>query len=163
MAKNPQGLIYEQYSEFATIGPAHILYHCSYSYSISVQYAEKTVFGSHGVYFPWTGTEPRNFDISANLVAGTPTEAAWNVTQISSLYGWTQASPPTCQILKVGIISTSVRIESLNVSVDENTMVYRNEMSLENDTIGSVTNLPIQINLSVSVKECRGIWYGIVY
>ena len=140
------GLVNEQRSDFANIGGAVILYHCSYSYSISVQYAEKTVFGSHGVYFPWTGTEPRNFDISANLVAGSPTEATWNLAQVTMLYNWTQESPPKCKNLSVGYIKgVSVRIESLNVSVDENVLVFDANLT------------PIQINLSVSVKECSGI------
>jgi hypothetical protein len=139
-------LVNEYQSEFAVIGGASILYHCSYSYSISVQYAEKTIFGSHGVYYPWTGTEPRNFDISATLVASSPAEATWNLAQTTILYNWTQESPPQCKKMKVGFISDiKVRIESLSVSVDENTLVL------------DAQNTPIQIGLSLSVKECRSI------
>jgi len=137
--------------EWCTAGPVTILYHANISVNIGVQYDQRTVFGSHGAYAVWTGTDPRSYSISANLVAANADEVAFNLLQIKNAHDWTQESPPSCQPLRSPITHmeltdtgyTMVRIEGYDASIDEAVHLDRNR--------------PIQISLSLTLKECKPI------
>ena len=133
-------------------GPVVILYHASINVSTSVSYDQRSVFGSHGAYAVWLGTEPRSYSVSSNLVAANSGEVAFNITQVVVAHQWTQESPPTCMALKSPMTGLSmneaeggvmVRIEGYDSSVDEAT-------HLDNLT-------PIQISLGLTLKECKPI------
>ena len=134
--------------KWCTIGDIQILYHTTISMNTSVTYDERTVFGSHGAYAVWTGTAPRNYSISANLVAANTGEVEFNLAQIQTAYNWTQDSPPKCKPLIVppgagALFNTHVRIESFDASIPETT-------HLEAAT-------PIQMDFSLGLKECKAI------
>lgn len=137
--------------KWCVVGPTTILYHTTISMSIAVQYDQRTVFGSHGAYAVWTGTDPRSYNISANFVAANVTEAQYNVDQITAAYNWTQESPPKCKGLTgptgvAKIFNTDVRPESVDSSIPEGVHLTPK---------GHL--LPIQIDFSISVKECKEI------
>jgi hypothetical protein len=130
------------------VGGVTILYHTSISMNIAVAYDERTVFGSHGAYAVWTGTAPRSFSIQSSLVGANILEVQFNVAQVEAAYAWTQESPPHCKGLRLpeitsGIFSSSVRIESTDASIPEMTHIQGGR--------------PIQIEMSLSVKECKAI------
>ena len=134
---------------WVVVGKVKILYHTTISMSISVSYDERSVFGSHGAYAVWTGTEPRSFDLSASMVAANTKEAEFNVSQVAEAYDWTQQSPPQCQALvgPIGagsVFNTDVRILSVSSSIPETVHLTGGEV-------------PIQIDLSLSLKECKAI------
>lgn len=127
-----------------------ILYHTSISMSTSVSYDERSIFGSHGAYAVWTGTEPRTYSVSASLVAANGAEVNFNIKQAQSAYAWTQDSPPPCQELKLPtnsgaayLFETSVRIESFDASIPESTHILE--------------SAPVQIEFSLGLKECKAI------
>lgn len=128
---------------WCTVGPVTILYHANISVNISVQYDQRTVFGSHGAYAVWTGTDPRSFSISSNLVGANSDEVQFNLGQVYSAHEWTQESPPHCGDLASPAFWAPVRIESYDSSIEEGVL-------LDGST-------PIQISLSLSVKECKPI------
>ena len=130
---------------WCTIGPITIMYHTSISMSTQVTYDERSVFGSHGAYAVWTGTAPRTYSLSANLVAANSNEVKFNMGQVAAAYQWTQQSPPSCQKLTApgGIFNTSVRIESFDASIPESTHLD--------------AGAPIQIDFSLGLKECKPI------
>jgi hypothetical protein len=135
------------------VGEIVIMYHTTISTSISVQYDERTVFGSHGAYAVWTGTSPRSYSVSANLVAANSAEVVFNLLSVKLAYMWTQNSPPGCKILLLPtslgaslIFGTMVRIESMDANIDEG-------VHLDPISGGS----PIQITFSMSLKECKPI------
>lgn len=132
---------------WCVIGSIKILYHTSISTNTSVTYDERSVFGSHGAYAVWTGTAPRSYSLSANLVGANPEEVNFNIAQVQNAYNWTQESPPQCRGLKgpsgVGLFEASVRIESFDASIPEATHLDG----------GS----PIQIDFSLGLKECKAI------
>lgn len=131
------------------VGPVVILYHATINVNILVSYDERSVFGSHGAYAVWLGTAPRSYSISSNLVAANSTEVKFNLNQVAAAHGWTQESPPQCAGLKSPITGGAsggdimVRIESYDSGVEEATFL--------NDAI------PIQISLSLNLKECKPI------
>lgn len=130
------------------VGDVTILHHTTISMNISVQYDERTVFGSHGAYAVWTGTSPRSYSINASMVGANTLEIMFNMKQAEAAYAWTQESPPKCKKLTLpqiasGLFSTKVRIESADASIQE--MVHVQSMH------------PIQIDISLSVKECKAI------
>src|SRR5574344_226229 len=142
------GLIHHYDLPWCTIGNITILYHTSISVTTNVTYDERSVFGSHGAYAVWSGTAPRNYSLSANLVGARYLEVQFNIAQVVSAYNWTQESPPQCKGLHgplgvASLFSTSVRIESFDASIPEATHVE----------YGS----PIQIDFSLSLKECKPI------
>lgn len=129
-------------------GPVTILYHTSISMNIAVTYDERTVFGSHGSYAVWTGTAPRSYSVSAEMVGANVGEIAFNVGQVEAAYDWTQESPPQCKKLTLPTITTKifktkVRIESADASIPDMTHIEAAH--------------PIQITLSLSLKECKAI------
>ena len=131
---------------WCVVGDISILYHANVSVNTSVSYDERTVFGSHGAYAVWTGTAPRSVSVSANLVGANSGEVAFNVTQVLNAYNWTQESPPQCRKLTAPapqLTNMMVRIESFDSSIDEGVL-------LDGDN-------PIQISLSLSLKECKPI------
>ena len=133
---------------WCTVGPVVILYHTSISMNIAVHYDERTVFGSHGAYAVWTGTAPRSFSVSSHMVAANLIEVNFNVAQVEAAYAWTQESPPQCKKLSLphiytNIFRSAVRIESTDASIPEATHIQGGK--------------PIQIELSLSVKECKAI------
>ncbi len=130
-----------------------IMYHTSISSDISVTYDDRTVFGSHGAYAVWTGTSPRDYSISADLVGANSLEVIFNIGMVGLSYLWTQCSPPGCKILLLPtslgaslIFGTTVRIQSMNASIPEGTHL---------DPISGGS--PIQISFSLSLKECKPI------
>lgn len=132
------------------VGPIVILYHANINVSTSVSYDERSVFGSHGAYAVWLGTAPRTYSVSTNLVAANSYEVKFNMQQVKAAYDWTQESPPHCAKLVSPITHTEldtksvfVRIESYDSSVEEATHL---------DSLA-----PIQISLSLSLKECKPI------
>lgn len=136
--------------EWCIVGPVSILYHTTISMNVAVQYDQRTVFGSHGAYAVWTGTDPRSFNVSASMVAANSSEIKFNVDQVIAAYQWTQESPPTCQGLTAptgtsAIFGADVRPESVDSSIQEAVHLDKNG------------NGPIQIDLSLSVKECKEI------
>lgn len=132
---------------WTTAGPVVIMYHANISVNTSVQYDQRTVFGSHGAYAVWTGTDPRSYSLSTNMVGANSGEVAFNLGQVVLAYGWTQMSPPTCLplvsplTLKDGLVT--VRIESYDSGIDE--------------AVHLDSGMPIQISLSLTLKECRPI------
>lgn len=137
-------------SAWCVAGPVTILYHTSISMSTSVTYDERNIFGSHGAYAVWSGTAPRNVSVSASMAAANSSEVRFNIDQVNNAYNWTQGNPPGCHGLKVaggaihrGIFDMSVRIESFDSSIPEATHL----------DYGS----PIQIDLSLTLKECKPI------
>jgi len=136
---------------WCVVGPVVILYHASVSVNTSVSYDERSVFGSHGAYAVWLGTAPRSYSVSTNLVAANSDEVKFNMQQVKMAYDWTQESPPYCAPLvspmthveldSAGYVD--VRIESYDSSVEEATHL---------DSLA-----PIQIALSLSLKECKPI------
>jgi len=132
--------------EWCVIGPITIMYHANISVNTSVTYDERSVFGSHGAYAVWSGTAPRSFSVSTNLVAANSGEVQFNMGLVYSAYDWTQMSPPICLPLKApapAIFDAMVRIESYDSSIEEGTHLD--------------INTPIQISLSLSLKECKPI------
>jgi hypothetical protein len=131
--------------EWCVAGPVTILYHASISVNISVTYDERSVFGSHGAYAVWTGTSPRSFSVSSNLVGANAGEVQFNMGQVVAAHMWTQENPPQCQPLKApGMnFSADVRIESYDASIEEGVHLD--------------ANTPIQVALSLSLKECKAI------
>jgi len=132
--------------EWCIVGPITILYHANLSVNTSVTYDERSVFGSHGAYAVWTGTAPRSYSLSTNLVGANSGEVAFNMGLVYLAYDWTQQSPPKCEELKAPapeIFNTKVRIESYDASIEEGTHLDM--------------NIPIQISLSLSLKECKPI------
>lgn len=130
------------------VGNVTILHHTTISMNISVAYDERTVFGSHGAYAVWTGTAPRSFSVSSSMVGANIAEIKFNVLQVEAAYSWTQESPPQCKSLKLPsvtskIFKSAVRIESMDTSIPEMTHIE--------------ANTPIQIELSMSLKECKAI------
>lgn len=130
------------------VGSVTILHHTTISMSITVTYDDKSVFGSHGAYAVWTGTQPRTYSINASMVGANTLEIMFNVAQAEAAYAWTQESPPQCKYLRLPQISTDlfatdVRIESAEASIQE--MVHIQSAH------------PIQIDISMSVKECKAI------
>lgn len=130
------------------VGDVAILYHTTISMNIAVAYDERTVFGSHGAYAVWTGTAPRSYSISSSMVGANTLELMFNIGQVEAAYAWTQESPPKCKKLRLpsittSIFKTSVRVESVDTSIPEMTHVEGGR--------------PIQIELSLSVKECKAI------
>ena len=124
---------------WCVIGNIQIMYHASLDYNIQVSYQEETVFGSHGVYAVWTGTSPRSFSLSSNLVAANSSEVLENLGQVRKVYNWTQESPPQCKMLSCSaFVTAAVRIESFNTSIEEG--VLRDG------------GIPIQIALSMEIK-----------
>lgn len=137
-------------TEWCVVGPVSILYHTTISMNVAVQYDQRTVFGSHGAYAVWTGTDPRSFSVSASMVAANSDEVKFNVKQVVAAYDWTQESPPSCQKLTAptgtnSIFGANVRPESVDSSIQE--AVHFDKYN----------NGPIQIELSLSVKECKEI------
>jgi hypothetical protein len=135
---------------WCVVGPVTILYHTSISMNTSVSYDERSVFGSHGAYAVWTGTAPRSVSLSANMVAANSNEVMFNIDQVNNAYQWTQENPPSCEALKVksgmmyrAIFDMSVRIESFDSSIAEATHLDGAN--------------PIQIDLSLGLKECKPI------
>jgi hypothetical protein len=137
---------------WCTVGPVIILYHANITVNIGVQYDQRTVFGSHGAYAVWLGTDPRSYSVSTTLVAANSGEVFFNIGQVAAAHNWTQESPPHCDKLKSPMTGTSineseagvdVRIEGYDSGVDEATH------------LDSLT--PIQISLSLSLKECKPI------
>lgn len=130
------------------VGSVTILHHTTISMNIAVQYDERTVFGSHGAYAVWTGTAPRSFNINASMVGANTLEIMFNMRQAEAAYAWTQESPPQCKGLVLPQIATSlfatdVRIESTDTSIQEMVHIQSGH--------------PIQIDISLSVKECKAI------
>jgi len=131
---------------WCVVGPVKIMYHSNISVNVSVQYDARSVFGSHGQYAVWTGTEPRSYSVSSNMVAANADEVQFNLDQVEAAYNWTQENPPGCQKLKAPasrIFDAYVRIESYDSSIEEATHLDGTD--------------PIQITLSLSLKECRPI------
>jgi hypothetical protein len=131
---------------WCVVGDISILYHANISVNTSVTYDERTVFGSHGAYAVWTGTAPRSVSISANLVGANSSEIQFNVQQVLNAYNWTQQSPPPCKKISAPapqLTDMSVRIESFDSSIDEGVLLDGSN--------------PIQISLSLSLKECKPI------
>lgn len=129
--------------DWCVAGPVVIMYHANISVNISVQYDQRTVFGSHGAYAVWLGTDPRSFSVSTNMVGANSGEVAYNLGQVYAAHAWTQESPPHCAELSSPAYSAPVRIESFDSSVEEG--VHLND------------GIPIQISLSLSLKECKPI------
>lgn len=132
------------------VGDITIMYHANLTVNISVQYDERSVFGSHGQYAVWLGTAPRAYTVWANMVAANGDEIAFNVDQVIKAHQWTQESPPQCKPLKApagAAHNTSVRIETYDSSIEEATMTHGS----------SKGNAPVQITLSLSLKECKPI------
>lgn len=139
-----------QHNDFpwCVVGTIVIMYHTTLSMSTSVQYDQRTVFGSHGAYAVWTGTDPRSFNLSANLVAANTLEVIFNLGMVWQAYDWTQKSPPPCKMLipPLGssmIFNTKVRIESMDASIPE--------------SVHLDYEMPIQIDFSMGLKECKAI------
>jgi len=132
---------------WCVVGGVTILYHTTISMNISVQYQEQTVFGSHGAYAVWTGTDPRSYSVSADMVGANALEVAFNVKQVKTAYDWTQQSPPKCEGIKstpaASIFHAKVRIESMDSSIPDTTHIVAAD--------------PIQISLSMALKECKAI------
>ncbi len=127
-------------------GPVTIMYHANLSVNTSVNYDQRSVFGSHGAYAVWLGTEPRSFSLSASMVGANTAEVAFHLAQVVNAHGWTQQSPPKCAGLvspAPDAFSASVRIESYDSSIEEG-------VHLDSTT-------PIQLSLSLSLKECKPI------
>ena len=138
-------------ASWCIVGSIIILYHTSISVSTSVTYDARSVFGSHGAYAVWTGTDPRSFTVSASLVGANTSETKFNMEQVLAAYTWTQESPPGCKGLELpkidsfGLFNSLVRIESMDGSIPDGTHI--------DDKWG----MPIQIDFSLSLKECRAI------
>jgi hypothetical protein len=139
---------------WCVIGTITIFYHANLTTNISVQYDERSVFGSHGQYAVWLGTSPRSFTVWANMVAGNGVEVAFNVAQVMAAYSWTQESPPSCKYMKAPIPLglpllhlVSVRLETYDSAIEEGTHM------LGSTLLGA----PIQVTLSLSLKECKPI------
>lgn len=132
--------------KWCVVGPVVIMYHANISVNTSVQYDQRSVFGSHGAYAVWLGTDPRSVSVSSNMVAANSGEVKFNLKQVKNAYDWTQQNPPVCQLLNApapDIFKMHVRIESYDTSIEEGVMLDGND--------------PIQISLSLSLKECRPI------
>lgn len=130
------------------VGDVKILHHTTISMSVAVQYDQRSVFGSHGAYAVWTGTEPRSYSVNASMVGANSAEIRFNVAQAEAAYKWTQQSPPQCKKLQLpqittSLFSTKVRIESTESSIQEMVHIQSGH--------------PIQIDLSMSLKECKAI------
>ena len=132
------------------VGNIHIMYHATVTVSTSVQYDQRTVFGSHGAYAVWTGTDPRSFSVSANFVGANALETAFNLGQIQAAYDWTQESPPQCKKIMLpsavaanSLFGTEVRIESFDGTIPDTVHIYG--------------LAPVQIDFSLSLKECKAI------
>lgn len=136
---------------WCVVGPVVILYHASVNVSTSVQYDQRSVFGSHGAYAVWLGTDPRSYSVSSSLVAANSEEVLFNIQMVKAAYDWTQESPPYCGALVSPITNVEldaagyvdVRIEGYDSSVEEAT-------HLDN-------MMPIQISLGLTLKECKPI------
>jgi len=134
---------------WCTVGWIIILYHCNVSVNTAVNYDERPVFGSHGLYATWTGTAPRDVSVTASLVAANTLECLFNALSVYMAHDWTQESPPICRPMfgpgfpLFWVYSMPVRI--LNYSTDVAEGVHLDIM------------IPIQINLSLSLKECKAI------
>jgi len=128
------------------VGPVVIMYHANISVNTSVSYDQRSVFGSHGAYAVWLGTEPRSVSVSTEMVAANTDEVKFNIDQVVAAYDWTQGNPPSCKKLKApagDIFDMMVRIEGYDSSIAEG-------VHLEGD-------MPIQLSLSLNLKECRPI------
>ena len=143
------------YMAWCVVGDISIFYHANMTTNISVQYDERSVFGSHGMYAVWLGTAPRSFTVWANMVAANTDEVTFNVQQVINAYNWTQESPPECKSMMSpialadgGLKDVSVRIESYDSSIEEATFTHGT------DLLGEA---PIQVTLSLSLKECKPI------
>jgi hypothetical protein len=126
-----------------------ILYHSTIDVGNTVTYDEKTVFGSHGLYAVWSGTSPRNVTTNADMVASNELECLFNMAQIAIAYDWTQDSPPGCRFFlgppgMLHLYSMMVRIETFGTNIAEGTHL-------------SGLFIPIQISLSLTLKECKAI------
>jgi hypothetical protein len=131
---------------WCVIGKISILYHANISVNVSVNYDERSVFGSHGAYAVWTGTSPKSISVSSNMVSANSDEVKFNIDQVKLAHEWTQGNPPKCEQITAPaseIFNTSVRIESYDSSIDEG-------VHLDGGN-------PIQISLSLSLKECKAI------
>ena len=131
---------------WCVVGPVTIMYHANISVSTSVSYDQRSVFGSHGAYAVWTGTEPRSVSVSTSMVAANSAEVKFNMDQVIAAYDWTQGNPPSCRKVQApapDIFNMMVRIESYDSSIEE-------AVHLDGDS-------PIQISLSLELKECRPI------
>ncbi len=147
------GSIHHDDVVWCVVGPVSILYHTSISMNTAVTYDERSVFGSHGAYAVWTGTAPRSYSVTASMVAANSSEVVFNLKQVYNAYQWTQQSPPQCAALRVGngglkvnggsLYNDSVRIESFDSSIPDATFMD--------------AGIPIQIELSMSLKECKPI------
>ena len=135
---------------WCTVGPVTIMYHANISVNIGVQYDQRSVFGSHGAYAVWLGTDPRTYSVSSNMVAANTPEVIFNIAQVTAAHGWTQMSPPTCLPLVSPMTlpdysggPVMVRIEGYDSSVEEGVHLD--------------SKIPIQISLGMSLKECKPI------
>ena len=89
-----------------------------------------------------------NFNINASMVGANTIEIMFNMRQAEAAYAWTQQSPPQCKDLVLpqiatDLFSTSVRIESTDASIQEMVHIQSGH--------------PVQIDISLSVKECKAI------
>ena len=131
---------------WCVVGPVTIMYHANITVNTAVSYDERSVFGSHGMYAVWTGTAPRSISVSTSMVAANGDEVKFNLDQVIAAYDWTQGNPPSCRKLSAkapDIFDMMVRIESYDSGIEE-------AVHLDGDK-------PIQISLSLSLKECRPI------
>jgi len=131
---------------WCVIGPVKIMYHASIDVTTTVTYDDRGVFGSHGAYAVWTGTAPRSVNVSSNMVAANADELAFNMAQVEAAYNWTQGNPPKCESLQApasSVFDMDVMIESYSSSIEEGTHIQ--------------AGTPIQIALSLSLKECKPI------
>ena len=131
---------------WCSAGAATIMYHANISVSQSVNYDEQTVFGSHGMYAVWTGTDPRQWSVSADMVAANSGEAGFNVGQVAALMGWAAESPPSCQQVSApagAAFNGPGRILSWDGSVS--------------DGVHLTGGIVVQVSLSTSIKECKAI------
>jgi hypothetical protein len=140
---------------WCVVGNIKIFYHANMTTAISVQYDERSVFGSHGQYAVWLGTAPRSFTVWANMVGTNATEVEFNVQQVINAWKWTQESPPRCKTMVAPIALSKdelnkikVRIETYDSSIEEATMTHSAQ---------GLGNAPIQVTLSLSLKECKPI------
>ncbi len=140
---------------WCVVGSISIFYHANMTTNISVQYDERSVFGSHGQYAVWLGTAPRSFTVWSNMVGANSDEITFNVQQVINAWNWTQESPPQCKDMTAPIALSQakmnvvpVRIETYDSSIEEATMTHGTK---------GLGNAPIQVTLSLSLKECKPI------
>ena len=133
-------------TSWCVVGPVTIMYHANIGVSTSVQYDQRSVFGSHGAYAVWLGTEPRAVTVTTNMVGANSAEVGFNLAQVIAAYDWTQGNPPSCRKIQApapDVFDMMVRIEGYDSSVEE--------------AVHLDGNSPIQISLSLTLKECRPI------